>query len=382
MTLPERPAYDCAVDVPWFRALRWIAAGLAFLIAPLTAAAGPGAGSSSFDLGDQPVVNVIVRGRANEVAVRTWDRPSVQLDYTEETAPTVERHTVAFGSARLPVAQQIPPLLYTTRDKDGLPTSSGALPPEEFPFASFRPGTHDVVRIDAPAGSHLTVTLPASTGLFVLRVGGGQTTIEGYRGANMLVIQGQGRVHVTGTSTTAFVQMNYGTFYAADDSFERLRVRGVGAHDVFERCRSRQIEATSISGSIVYDGGSFEPGLARFESQTGSIALGVTSAAQLMGRSQDGHVYTLFERRGVASVEQHGEGEAIASVGAGGPLVNAISSKGNVYFYDGTLLSRRTVSPEWRQVLQLFAAHRRPAPARATHPRAPSEPHATRLVRP
>ncbi|HEY0615492.1 MAG TPA: hypothetical protein VGC96_12650 [Candidatus Elarobacter sp.] len=348
------------MDVPRFRALRWIAAGLGALSLSLTAPAVPaGSAASSLDVGDQPVVNVFVRGRGNDVSVRTWDRPTVQVEYADDAAPLVERRNVAFGTAPFPLAQQIPPQLYTTHDRDGMMTGGGALPPEEFPYAAFHPGVHAVVRVDAPPGSRLVITVPAATGLVALRVGGGQTTIEGYRGANLFVIQNQGRVHIANASTTAFVQMNYGTLYAADSAFERIRVRGVGANDVFERCRSRQIEASSVLGSIVYDGGSFDPGLARFESQTGSIALGVTSGAQLTGRSLEGRVFTQFDRRGGAAVDQRGEGEAVATVGGGGPLVNAISGRGNVYLYDGSLQSRRSVASDWRQVHQLFNAQRR-----------------------
>ncbi len=345
------------MDVLRFRAPRWIAAGLGLLLTALAATPAPAvAGSSNVDAGDQVVVNVSVRGRGNDVAVHVWDRPSVQVDYTEDGAPAVEHHVVAFGTGRVPLVQQIPPQLF------GMPAGGGgALPPEEFPFAGFRPGPHDVVSIAAPEGSHLVITVPATTGILALRVGGGQTNIEGYRGANLFVVQNQGRVQLTGATTTAFVQMNYGAFYAADGTFDRIRVRGIAAHDVFERCRSKQIEATSISGSIVYDGGAFDPGLARFESQTGSIALGVTSPAQLTGRSAEGRVYTMFDHRGAASVEQRGDGEAVATVGGGGALVNAISGRGNVYFYDGTLTSRRAVTPEWRQVHQLFNTHRKSA---------------------
>jgi hypothetical protein len=246
--------------------------------------------------------------------------------------------------------------------------SAGALPPEEFPYAAFRPGPHDAVLIDAPEGSRLVVTVPASTGILSLRVGGGQTSIEGYRGANLFVIQGQGHLQLTGATTTAFVQMNYGTFFAADDTFDRIRVRGIAAHDVFENCRSKQIEANSVNGSILYDRGSFDPGLARFETQNGNIALGVTGAAQLIGRSQDGHVYTMFDRRGASSVDQRGDGEATATVGGGGPLVNAISGRGNVFLYDGSLQTRRSAGPQWKAVHEVFAARRRarglPSPQR------------------
>jgi hypothetical protein len=362
--LPHR-AYDGPVDVFRFRALRWITAGLGVLIACLVGTNVPaGASSSALETADQPVINVIVRGRGNELTVRVWDRSTVQVDYADEAPPAIDRHTVPFGSVRFPLAQQIPPQLYSVRDRDGA-TSAGAFPPEEFPFAAFRSGAHDVIRIEAPEGSRLTVTVPASTGILALRIGGGRTNIEGYRGANLFLIQGQGRVQLTGATTSAFVQMNYGTFYAADGTFDRIRVRGIGAQDIFERCRTKQIEAASIIGSIVYDGGSFDPGLARFESQSGNIALGVTSAAQLTGRSQDGHVYTQFDRRGGATVEQRGDGEAIATVGAGGALVNAMSARGNVYFYEGSLAGRRVQGAEWHQLNAMFNLHRRAAnPAR------------------
>jgi len=371
MTGALRRAYDGAVDVFRYRALRWITAGLGVLVLCVAAVLGPvRAGSNALDVGDQVVVNLVVRGRGNEITIRTWDRGTVQVEYADENAPVVGHRVADFGTRA--VVQQIPPQLYALRDREGLPNASGALAPEEFPYAGFRGGSHDVVRIDAPENSRLIVTVPSSTGILALRAGGSQTNVEGFHGANLLVIQNQGRVQLVNSATTAFVQVNNGVVYAADSTFDRLRVRGVTAHDVFERCRSKQIEATSVFGSIVYDGGSFDPGLARFESQTGNIALGVSSAAQLNGRSGEGHVYTMFDRRAGANVEQHGDGEAVATVGGGGPLVSAISARGNVYFYDGSLLSRRSVAGEWRTVHQLFNAHRRaaaaPAPAKTRRP--------------
>jgi hypothetical protein len=85
----------------------------------------------------------------------------------------------------------------------------------------------------------------------------------------------------------------------------------------------------------------------------------VNGGAQLTGRSQDGHVYTMFDRRGASSVDQRSDGEAVATVGGGGPLVNAISARGNVYLYDGTLQTRRGAGPQWRAVHDIFASRRR-----------------------
>ena len=346
------------MDLIRIRAPRWIAAGLILLLAVLIGRVpSVGAGTAALDVGDQVVVSLIVRGRGNEVTVRTWERPSVAVEYGDEP-PAITHRVTAFGAAR-GLTLQIPPQLLPERPSD--PAGSAALPPEEFPYAAFHPGRHDVVAVDAPQGSHLLVTIPATTGVLTVRAGGGRTTIDGYHGANLVVIQGQGRVQLTNASTTAFVQMNYGTFYAADDTFERVRVRGIGAHDVFERCRTREIEATSITGSIVYDAGTFDAGLARFESVSGNIALGVTSGAQMTGRAVDGHVYTLFDRRGTP-VEQRGDGDASATVAGGGPVVSAITTRGNVYLYDGSLASHRITTPEWRQVHALFQQHRTVAP--------------------
>ena len=185
-------------------------------------------------------------------------------------------------------------------------------------------------------------------------------------------------MQVTGTTTTAFVQINYGALYAADDTFDRIRVRGVAAHDVFERCRSKQIEASSVHGSIVYDGGSFDPGLARFESMTRQRRARrhvARAARRPVARRPRLHAV----RPARPAVEQRGEGSATAMVGGGGPLVNAISGRGNVYLYDGTLSARRAVSAEWRPVHQLFNAHRRANPRGDGPPRRAPAGHGARL---
>jgi hypothetical protein len=329
------------------------------------------AATSALDVGDQAVVIVFVKGKGNDVAVRSWDRPTVQLESGEDL-PAVERRSAVFGTPLLPLTVTIPAMPWLQRDAAGQVMGGGMLPPEDFPYAGFRPGPHDVIRINAEQGAHLTVTVPASLGILQIRIGGGRTTIDGYRGSNLFVLQQQGRVEITNTITTAFAQMAFGALSASDSAFDRIRVRSTAAHVVFEHCRTKQIEASSISGALVYDGGAFDPGLARFESQSGNIALGVASPAQLTGRTQDGHVYTSFDRRTNAAVDQRGDGDVSANIG-NGPLVNAISGRGNVYLYDGTLASRRAMAAEWRPVHQLFHAHRR---TRAdAPPRLPPPPH-------
>lgn len=349
--------YDCRVDVLRLRAIRWATAGFGALLAAFVTTAAPSAAAtSSFDVGDQAVVSVQVRGPGNDVSIRTWDRPSVQVESADDT-PQVERGSVVF--APLPLIVPVPPMPWLTRDAAGQINGGGMMPPEDFPYTSIRPGPHDSIRVTAPPGSHLTLTVPATTGILQVRVGGGTTAIDGYRGANLFVVQNAGRVQLSNSATTAFAQMGYGVLYASDDTFDRIRVRANAAHVVFERCRSKQIEASTVAGNILYDGGTFDPGLARFESHSGNVALGVAAPAQLSARTQDGRVYTLFDRRGIA-VDQRGDGDTTATVGGGGALVNAISESGNVFLYDGTLATRRTPPPAWRGVHRTFAAARRP----------------------
>jgi hypothetical protein len=359
MTGPHARRYHRPVDVFRYRAPRWIAAGLGVLLACVVSAISPApaqSASSSFEVGDQAIVRVFVKGRENEVTIRTWDRPTVQVESGDGDAPAIERKSVAAGTPSFPLSAAIGPFPWI-QHAEGQIVAQGTFPPEDFPYALFRPGNHDVVRVVADEGSHLVVTVPANTGILWVQVGGGITTIDGYRGANLFVIQGSGRVRLNRVATTAFAQTGFGTLHATDSAFDRIRIRDNAAQVIFERVRSKQIEASTITGSFIYDGGTFDPGLARFESQNGNIALGVAGPALLSGRSGDGHVYTQFDQR--VAVEQRSDAEATANVGGGGPLVNAISNHGNVYLYDGTLLGRHAIAPEWRPIQRLFTFRRR-----------------------
>jgi hypothetical protein len=106
----------------------------------------------------------------------------------------------------------------------------------------------------------------------------------------------------------------------------------------------------------VYDGGSFQPGLAHFESTRGDVAVGASGGVQLGGHTAgEGRVYTNFQHP--ANVEGH-NGEASATIGGGGPVVTATSQTGNVYFYDGSLRTRQNLPAQWQSPV---AALRAPA---------------------
>jgi hypothetical protein len=334
-------------------ALRRAAAGFALLLGLLFPVAA-NAANSSFLMGDQSVISVWA-GARSQVTIKGWDRPNVQLD-TDDESVQVTRRPITFGTPQIPLSVSIPLTNIAVRDPATGTVVRGTLAPEEFPYASdFRPGAHDSVRIVTAADSHITVMVPPSAALLDTRIQGGtgDISVDDYRGGTLFVVSGGGRTLLTDVMSAAFVQMLNGRLEVVDSSFDRLRARGNAANFVFQHDRARQIEVTTVSGTIVYDNGTFDPGLARFESTSGAIGIGVASNAQVAARSGEGRVYTMWDRR--TPVEQRGEGDASATVGGGGPVVNAVSGRGNVFLYDGALASRPAVPAEWRPIRQALA---------------------------
>jgi hypothetical protein len=239
---------------------------------------------------------------------------------------------------------------------------------------------HDVVRIvevvpladvgKSQPPAELTVTIPDSTGLVNVRAARGAVWLRDYHGTTIAAV-GRGRVTFENVSGDAFVQPLNGHFYAVDSTFDRLRIRSNSADEVFDGCRVTQIEATTLTGNILFDNGMFEPGLARFESDRGSIALGVNGSAQLGAHTQDGHIRTaLPSAPGPAPFMSRDDSPDDAAgmqfVGGGGPLVNVSSVHGDLFLYNGSLADRHAapLAPAWQPMLHLLSANR----DRARHP--------------
>lgn len=330
-------------------ALRRAAASLAVLAWFFHPSPAPAA-TSSFAIGDQSIVQVFA-GNLSRVTIRAWDRPTLQVD-TDDEGVQVMRRPVQFGTAQNPLSLPIPVVRLNTRDPLTGAITQTSLPPEDFPYASdFRAGSHDSVRIVTALRSHVSVMVPSSTAILDARIrGAGILAIAGYHGGTLFASNGGGRTELTDITSSAFVQMMNGRLEVRDSSFDRLRARGNTAALAFERTRARQIEVTTISGPIVYDDGTFDPGLARFESTSGSIAIGLAAGAQIQARSTEGRVLNLWDRR--TPTDQRNDGEASATVAGGGPVVNAVTGRGNVFLYDGSLETRRAVPQEWRAIRQ------------------------------
>jgi len=273
--------------------------------------------------GTAPVVNISLR--SGSITIKTWNRDAVQV---EAPAGVSAEHLDA-GVVGRRIPHQYPAWSQTIQTARG----DASLPAEVWVLPQLSAGAHDAVLVRGDGDA--VVTVPSGTA-FVLARAFGRSGIDlgGYRnGAFFLTTRG-GAVSLRDVSGTGFVQTVRGRIVAADSSFDRLRARNAIGDIFFSNCASQQIEVTSVFGSIVYDDGTFSPGLARFESGAGDVAIGVGGGAQIGAHTGTGTVQTEFAGR--ASVSGRG-GDARASVGGGGPAVTASSGSGTILLYDGTL---------------------------------------------
>ncbi len=341
-----------------------------FVVAGLALLRWPAAADTTIFRGtNSPIVRVTLR--QGDVMIRTWDREEVQID--GEPSLTIEQRTSDLTGE--PVPMPIPA------------TSSGPyeraldLPTESFVPGPIPAGARDVVLVhDSPdvdpgvSSGGVVVTVPSDAVFVFAATMHGNVEVHDYRAGTLVAMVGAGKLTLSSVGGIAFVQSRRGPILVRDSDFDRIRARSLFGSIRFEGCRVRQIEATTGNGSLVYEGGTFEPGLARFESERGNIAIGSNGPVQISARaSSDGHVFTEFAHG--AHVEGD-SGDAQASVGNGGPVVTATSRAGNVLLYDGLLRAHPRLEGQWRAPFaapsQAIELPRHPAPHRLLpHPLGP-----------
>lgn len=267
-----------------------------------------------------------VQLRSGHLTVRTWDRPSVQI----EADANVQWHHFNANEIAARVPAQVMMWSQTIRG----PAGDMTLPAEAFIIPTLQGSDHDAVV--ARGDGNAVITVPSTTALVVTNVSEGAISIQNYRGGVFIAHVRAGQVELMNVEGTGAVQVVNGPVDARNSDFNRLRVRTARGNMVFENCSSRQIEATSLMGSILYDNGLFQPGLARFESQRGDVALGVAGGGvQIGAHSSAGQIYSGFEGR-EASIQRQ-LNDAQATVNGGGPFITATSGTGSVIFYKGAL---------------------------------------------
>ncbi len=332
------------------RGYNWVMRRAVLLAILFAAVAVPASADPTvLQTGTSPIVNISLRG--GSLTVKTWNRNAVQV---EAGAGVTARHFDASAVVgRIP--RQMPAWSQSVKTMRG----DATLPAEDWILPQLAPVSHDavIVRGDGDA----TVTIPAGTAFVSARaVGQGSISLDGYRSGAFFLSARAGSIDLRDVSGTGFVQTLRGSIAATASSFDRLRARNAIGQIFFSGCAAQQIEVTSVFGSVIYDDGTFTPGLARFESQNGDVALGVAGNARIGAHSTSGIVATEFGGR--ADVRGSG-GDARATIGTGGPAVTASSGTGTILLYDGSLRDHARLLRRAPHIRAAFA--KRPNAARA-----------------
>lgn len=301
--------------------------------------------------------------RSGTVTVRTWNKNTVQV---QSSARVRARQ---FGPAAVAIA--LPPEL--TIPATSIQTLGGPvlLPPESFPLDAVLGGAHDgVVIFGGDQNADVTLTIPQSTALLWIMVGRGGITLHDYRSGTFVAILHAGQMHLQNTGGNAYAQVARGPIFVQDSAFNLIRTRTAAGNIVFENCNVRQIEAGSVNGSIAYDNGTFVPGVARFDSQNGNVAIGVEGGgARIDAHSGAGKIFSGFEGAAVSGSPT----DAQAIVGNGVPLVTANSQHGGVYLYNGSLRSHGRLQGAWEPIGRIV--RRQPAAPHTLQQKLPHRRH-------
>ena len=303
----------------------------------------------TFPVGASPVVRI--QARSADLTIRTWNRSQVQIS----SAQAVQART--FGP--LAVQRAIPsgdiPIFSTTSQSPNGPVS---LTSEDFPVDGIAGSPHDgVIIFGGDAGQTMTVTVPAGTALVIAGVGAGAIHANDLHTALVALVH-NGIVQVGNSSGEAFLEAARGGIVVRNSGFDRIRARSAVGSIFLQNCNVRQIEASTVYGHIAFDNGTFAPGLARFETQHGNIALGVASGGLQVGaHAGGGRVIGAFNPGG-GSVNGTGSDAQAQINGGGGPLVTAITNQGSVVLYNGSMRANQRINqwmPHPRQAPRMFA---------------------------
>ncbi len=337
-----------------------LAAGAALAAAifvgnPVRALAAP----ALLDVGTSTVVNVQLQSGA--LVIHTWNRNQVSID----SPGGIQWQQAGAGTVGPAIPHEFSFPGRTVQTVDG----PLIMTPETFQMPVLPDAPHDAVIVRGAGDA--TITVPASTALLVTRVGRGSVEINDFNGAFVTVVQ-SGPAVFHNVNASGYVMALHGAIVAEQSTFARIRARTAAGNMFFSHCHATQIEASSVMGSIVYDDGSFEPGLARFETQGGAVALGVgTGTAAITAHSGAGRVYTRVDRTSTVD----GVADTQAAVGGGnGPVVTASSQQGAVLLYNGSIRSHPQIARQfptaamWANGQGALGALKRGASPQRAHP--------------
>lgn len=319
----------------------FLSVGMAF--ARASAASAPTPTPTSVETSSTPVVNVALS--SGHVVVKTWAEDRVLIAPADGVTWTYLAPEKTIGG--------IPKLIAINAQRIEKATRTGHLPAEVFQLPHLS-GSHDLIRV--VGAGNVTLTIPAGSPLVAIRVGRGSAVLRGYRGT-FFVNENVGNVRLNEVSGTGFVQSLHGTVTALDSSFDRIRVRNGTGNLLFERCDAQQIVATTVFGNLAFDNGSFQPGLARFESKYGNVALGIAErGASVRAHSKNGAVRTTFASASATAADPPLHDDDV-TIGNGAARVTASSTGGSIYIYNGSIVQHPTYARAFPLIVKVLTSH-------------------------
>jgi hypothetical protein len=290
----------------------------ALLFAFAVAAASGQARADDVAIGPTPIVNVqLLYGH---VAFTVWNRPIVRI--TTDGSVTWQRSSVI--PANVTQINMWAEQTSTARGSVTLPQETFILPPIAGPREAL------VVR----GYGQTTIQMPQETTLVVAHVlGEGGIGVFGYQGTFVGATH-NGALFVRNFTGTAFLQALRGRIVAIDSTFDRVRARAGAGPVIFSACSAGQIDATSVTGAVLYDNGTLGQGPVHFSSEYANVGVGIASLP--------------------GATTQSVRGTATVSLGAAGPVVTAISMHGTAIIYRGALASHPELLARWPRIAPLF----------------------------
>ena len=314
----------------------------AALAVALALAAAACARAADIAVGASPVVSVQLR--YGYLRVVTWNRPDVEV----ETGGRIGWQHFDAASVRGHIPRDITLWAQHVTNARG---ESFNLPAERFVLPALPPGEHDALVIRG--GGPTVIHLPASTQMLAVRIAGsGSVRIEGYRGTAFAALVHQGGIALEGVHSSGVAQVGRGPIIAENSTFGRLRARNALGNIFMRNVTATQIDVGSVGGSILAENMRFHTGLARFQSQRGNVVLGVSGAAQVNAQGRGARAITT-SFHGAHQVSRLGSG-ARAIVEGGGPVVTALSPRGRVLLFDGSIASHPRLSRRVPAIARAF----------------------------
>ena len=257
-----------------------------------------------------------VNNFAGEVIVRTWDRDSLRVVARHQSRGSVNIRPSSSGVAV---------------------TSSGSRGPVSVDYEITAPawmpvrieGTYNFVTIE---GTQAEVFVDTVRGDVIVKGGTGVVTAKSVQG-EVQISNARGKVTASSVNEKVTVR----------DTSGDLSLESVNGAITMTGIDSRIVEATTVNGTIVYEGKLADGGQYTFGTHNGDILLGLTEPANatFTFRTYQGSVGTEFTLEGYNPSEARRGRRVTATLGTGSADVNLETFGGSIRLRKGSAVRTR-----------------------------------------